>query len=147
MSRELTKLCLHLTHPTRDLASVCNGLDLVPLVIRKKGDARKAPGGRLLGGKHASSFCSIPLGGRPRELLAKKIRSALLRLKPHKRALRMLSAAGGGIVLFVGWFCDRHTGGSLDAGLLKEASDLRIGIDLNIYVTEEPLRASARKGR
>ena len=46
-----------------------------------------------------------------------------------------------------GWFCDGHTGESLDARLLRDASDLRIGIDLNIYVTDEPLRASARKGR
>jgi len=147
MSRELTKLSLHLTHPTRDLAIVCDRLGPVPRVIRKKGDARMAASGRLLGGKHASSFCSIPLGGKPREPLAKKIRSALLRLKPRKRTLRSLSATGGSIVLFVGWFCDRHTGESFDARLLREASDLRIGIDLNIYVTDEPLRASARKGR
>jgi hypothetical protein len=69
--------------------------------------------------------------------LAKQIEAALLLLKPHRRMLRSLSSTGGKIRFFVGWFCDEHTGESFTHDVLEKMTDLRIALDLNIYVPDK----------
>jgi len=50
--------------------------------------------------------------------------------------LRRLSSTGGQISFFVGWFLDAHAGESFSDQILKEMADLRIALDLNIYVRD-----------
>jgi len=59
-------------------------------------------------------------------------------LRPHRRILRKPSSTGSRISFFVGWFCDEHTGESLDCEILNEMADLRIALDLNIYIPDQP---------
>ena len=136
MKLQRAKLSLHFTHPARDLAAVCDALQLAPKVIWKAGDQRSTPKGNRLKGVHSSSYCSIDLGASRRKPLAKQIESALALLQPHRRTLRRLSSTGGRISLFIGWFCDAHTGDALEHHLLGQAADLRIAIDLNVYVSD-----------
>jgi hypothetical protein len=63
--------------------------------------------------------------------------AALELLKPHRRMLRRLSSTGGRISFFVGWFCDEHTGETFNYQILEEIADLRIALDLNLYVPDK----------
>jgi Domain of unknown function (DUF4279) len=138
MKRQRTKLTLHIKHPTRDLSLVCDELGMHPVHIWKAGDERRTPKGTRLAGLRAASYCSVDLGSTTRKLLSKQIEAALVLLKPHRRLLRRLSSTGGRISFFVGWFCDEHTGDSFDNQILDEMADLRIGLDLNIYIPDGP---------
>jgi hypothetical protein len=137
MGPQKSVLSLHLHHPTRDLSVVCAALGLVPNRIWKMGDERQAPKGQKLGGLQDRSSCSIDLGASSREPLSEKIESALALLKPHRAILRDLSSEGGEVIFYVGWFLDEHTGDSLGWQILEEMSDIRIELQLNIYVPDE----------
>jgi len=100
------------------------------------GDERQTPKGTKLGGLRTESYCSIDLGSTKRKYLSAQIEAALVLLKPHRRMLRRLSSTGGRISFFVGWFCDEHTGDSFDRQLLDQMADLRIELELNVYVPD-----------
>ncbi|WP_298871877.1 DUF4279 domain-containing protein [uncultured Bradyrhizobium sp.] len=136
MKDQLTKLSLHIKHPEIDLAEVCRRLELTPSVIWRAGDERRTPKGRRLDGVRSDSYCSIELGPSTRSPPAKRIESALALLRPHRRILRKLVSTGGRISLFLGWFCDKHTGDALEHHVLGQAADLRIAIDFNVYVPD-----------
>jgi hypothetical protein len=113
-------------------------LGLVPAPIWKKGDERKTPKGRKLGGTRDSSYCSIALGETSRQPLREKIAAALSLFRPHRELLRELSSTGGEVSFFVGWFLDENTRDYFDWQILGEMADLRIGLDLDVYVPQEP---------
>ena len=138
MDRQRTRLSLHIEHPTRDLASVCETLGLQPNHIWKKGDERRTPIGTKIGGTRASSYLSIELDASSREPMQKRIEAALALLKPHRTLLRRLSSTGGMIRFYVGWFCVEDTGERLSWQILAAMADLRIGLDLNVYVENAP---------
>lgn len=50
--------------------------------------------------------------------------------------LRRLCSTGGRISFYIGWFCDEHTGEALSHEILAQMADLRIALDLNIYVPD-----------
>jgi hypothetical protein len=131
-----SRISLHVKHPTRDLSSVCDTLELHPLRLWKVGDERRTPKGRKIGGLRKESAFSAALGSPNRSPLSKQIETALMKLKPHRRMLRRLSSTGGQISFFVGWFLDAHAGESFSDQILKEMADLRIALDLNIYVRD-----------
>jgi hypothetical protein len=101
------------------------------------GDERRTPKGTSIGGAREVSYCSIELGAASKRGLSKKIEAAVQLLKPHRTLLRRLSATGGRISLYVGWFCDEHTGEALGYEILARMADLRIALDLNIYVPDK----------
>ncbi|MEH2486928.1 DUF4279 domain-containing protein [Bradyrhizobium sp. AZCC 2230] len=136
MKHQRTRLSLHFKHPEIDLAEVCNKLGLTPSVIWKAGDERRTPKGRRLEGIRPDSYCSIDLGPSRRVAPAERIESALTLLQPHRRTLRKLVSTGGRINLFIGWFCDEHTGDALEHHVLGQAADLRIAADFNVYVPD-----------
>jgi len=47
-----------------------------------------------------------------------------------------LFATGGQTSLSVGWFCDENTGEELDAEVLASMTDLRMKLELFIYVRD-----------
>jgi hypothetical protein len=136
MNRYRTRLSLHIKHPTRDLSPVCSALGLKPRVIWKKGEERRTPKGRKLGGLRDASYCSIELAQESRRSLAKQTEAALERLEPHRAVLRRLSSTGGRISFCVGWFCDEHSGELFSTDLLRAMTRLRIALDLNIYLPD-----------
>ena len=137
MKRQRTQLSLHITHPTRDLSLVCDALGMRPRYLWQAGEKRRTPKGTRFDGFRTTSYCSIDLGSTTRKPLSNQIEAALVLLKPHRRLLRRLSSKEGRISFFVGWFCDEHTGDSLECQILDEMIDLRIALDLNIYVPDE----------
>lgn len=146
MKRQNTKLSLHIKHPTRDLSAVCIALDLKPTHIWKKGDERQTPRGAKIGGTRTNSYCSIEFGASSRRPLPKQIEAALAVLKPHRAILRRLSSTGGRLSFYVGWFCAGDTGERLDWQLLEAMTDLRIALDLNVYMPEVQPRNELRSG-
>lgn len=136
MKRQRAQLSLHIKHPTRDLSSVCTTLGLEPKHIWEKGEERRTPKGNKLGGKRDSSYCAIELEPS-KASLPKQIEAALALLKPHQAMLRKLSSTGGRISFYVGWFCDEHTGEAFGWEILDAMADLRIALDLNIYVPDQ----------
>jgi hypothetical protein len=68
--------------------------------------------------------------------LARQIETALGLLQPHRRTLRRFSSSGGRISLFVGWFLDADIREVLEHRLLDQAADLRVAIDLDVYVPD-----------
>jgi hypothetical protein len=109
-----------------------------PAQLWEVGDEQETPKGTKLGGLRTDSYCSVDLGSTKRKYLSEQIEAALVRLKPHRRMLRRLSSTGGRISFFVGWFCDEHTGDSFDRQLLDQMADLRIELELNVYVPDAP---------
>ena len=101
------------------------------------GDERRTPKGNKIGGLRTDSHCSVDLGPTTRRPLSKQMEAALELPKPHRRILRRLSATGGRISLFAGWFCDEHTGATLDYQILEGMADLRLALDLNLYVPDK----------
>jgi uncharacterized protein DUF4279 len=116
---------------------VCRTLGLRPKVIWKRGDERRTPKGTRIGGTRSDSHCSIELGATSRAGLSKKIETAVRLLKPHRTLLRRLSSTGGRISFYIGWFCDEHTGEALSHENLARMAELRIALDLNIYVPDK----------
>ena len=135
MGPQRTQLSLHLAHPTRDLAIICRTLGLRPKVIWKKGDERRTPKGRSIGGMRDSSYCSISLGAASKLALSKKAQAAVKLLRPHRRLLRRLASEGGRISFYVGWYCYEHTGEALSHEVIAQMADLSIALDLNVYVS------------
>ncbi len=148
MKRQRVKLSLHIKHPTRDLSSVCSALRFEPTNIWKKGDERRTPKGNKIGGLRENSYCSIDLGQSSREPLPKQIEAALTLLQPHRAMLQRLSSTGGTISFYVGWFCDEDAGETLNAQILERMARLRVALELNIYLPDQPESdAQKRNGR
>jgi hypothetical protein len=137
MGPQRTNLTLRLHHPTRDLLPVCTALGLAPRHAWKKGDERQTPNGRNLGGVRDSSYGSADLCKTSREPLSKKIEAALTRLEPYREVLEEVWSTGGRLSFFIGWFLDEDTGDTLDWPILQKTSQLRIELELNIYVPRE----------
>ena len=87
-----------------------------------------------MGGAREHSYCSIDFGAASRVELSEKIEAALRLLKRHRTLLRRLHSTGGRASFYIGWFCDEDTGEALGYKALDGMADLRIGLDLNIYV-------------
>jgi hypothetical protein len=136
MRQQRVQLSLHIRHPTRDLSKVCSGLGLKPKHIWKKGDERRTPKGNKIGGLRDASYCSIDLSPVSRKSLVEQIEANVEMLKRHRSTLRKLSSTGGVISFYIGWFCDEHTGEALSTQLLGAMSDLRIALELNIYIPD-----------
>jgi hypothetical protein len=68
--------------------------------------------------------------------LAKQIEANLVPLKRHRAMFRRLSSTGGTISFYVGWFCDENTGETVSSQLLEAMTDLRIALELNIYLPD-----------
>ncbi|MBB4395465.1 DUF4279 domain-containing protein [Bradyrhizobium sp. ERR14] len=136
MNRYRAQVSLWLKHPTRDLLPVCKTLGLEPETIWKRGDERRTPKGRLLGGKRDSSYCSIDLGPTSRKTVARQIEAALERLQPHRAVLRRLSSTGGKVIFCVGWFFDEDSGETFSSDLLQAMALLHIALDLHIYLPD-----------
>jgi hypothetical protein len=137
MGPQTTNVALRLHHPTRDLLPICAALGLVPRHVWKKGDERQTPNGRNMGGVRDSSYCSADLGETSREPLSKMIEAALARLEPHQEVLEEVWSTGGRLSFFIGWFLDDDTGDTLDWSILQKMSQLRIELQLNVYVPRE----------
>ena len=137
MGPQCTRLALQMRHPTRDLLPVCTALGLVPRIAWKKGDERRTPKGRSLGGVRDSSYCSAHLGETSREPLSEKIEAALMRLEPYREVLEEVWSTGGRLSLLVGWFLDEDTGDTLGLPILQKMSELRIELGVNLYVSCE----------
>jgi hypothetical protein len=143
--RSQTQLSLHLHHPSRDLSTVCTALGLVPRHIWKKGDERKTPTGRQLGGTRDSSYCSVDLGDTSREPLPNRIEAALAELEPHQAILQDVSSTGGRDTFYVGWFLDEHTGDTLHWPMLERMGALRIELALNLYIPDEEFHSGGER--
>ena len=139
MKQQRIAFSLHIRHPTRDLARVCQTLGYRPKIIWSKGDARQTPKGTELEGVRDGSYCSISLGRTSRIDLSTKIEASLRTLRRHKALLRRLSSSGGRISFCVGWFLDRDAGEELDWKILAALADLRTGLDMRVYVPDGKL--------
>jgi Domain of unknown function (DUF4279) len=128
-----TKLSLHIWHPSRDLAGVCRTLRSKPKNIWKKGDQRRTPKGKALEGVREESYCTIEFGAISQVSLSRQIERALVRLKPHRAALRRLRASGGTVSFYVGWFLTDNVGDALSVKLLAEMARMGIMLELNLY--------------
>jgi hypothetical protein len=138
MKQQGSKIGLQIRHPSRDLSNLSIALGLQPEIIWKKGDERRTPKGKKIGGVRDYSRWSTEFKFRHRQALPDKIAAILALLTPHRAMLRKISSTGGTISLYIGWFCDDHTGMTLNTQILSAIADLRISIELFIYVPDEP---------
>ncbi|MGH6777757.1 MAG: DUF4279 domain-containing protein [Bradyrhizobium sp.] len=145
MKRQDVKLSIRISHPRRDLSSVCTTLGLRPTNIWKKGDERRSPKGNEIGGLREDSRCSIELKSTPGASLSRQIEAGLDLLKPHRTTLLRLSAGGGTISFYVGWFCDENIGETLNAQILEGMARLRISLELNIYLPDPPASETIKR--
>jgi hypothetical protein len=113
-----------------------------PKVIWQKGDERRTPKGKSIGGARESSYCCIDFGAASKIDLSKKIEGALKSLKPHRVILRRLASTGGRSSFFIGWFCEEDAGEEFDYRLLASMAGLHLALDLCVYV---PDRAKGRR--
>jgi hypothetical protein len=125
------RLSLGADHETADLAALPEALDLPAKHLWRAGDVRVAPPGRVQGGNHKRSYCSIEF--EPGADLPESLAVAVARLKPHKEFLARLSADGVKFRFFVGWFSESNSGERHEWALLRDIADLRISLDFDVY--------------
>ncbi|MBU6462901.1 MAG: DUF4279 domain-containing protein [Bradyrhizobium sp.] len=138
MKQQKSKIGLQIRHPFRDLSHVGPILGLKPSIIWKRGDERRTPKGNRIKGTRQDSRVSFEFKFLPRRPLSEKIRAALTALEQHRTMLRKLTTTGGTIILYIGWFCDEHTGMTLDTQILSGIANLRISVELFVYVPDTP---------
>jgi hypothetical protein len=137
MRDQRTNLSLRMRHPTRDLSVICGALGFRPTIIWKVGGERRTPKGTKIGGIRTHSYCSVNFGATTRKSLVKRIEAALVRLRPHRPALKRFSSTGGTTSFFIGWFLDADTGEVLPPQMLQELGDLRISLELCVYMPDK----------
>jgi hypothetical protein len=147
MRNQLAQLSLRIFHPSNDLSITCRSLGLKPKVLWRAGEERRTPKGNAIGGLRANSYCLIEFGRPRRKPFANQMENALAQVVPHRRLLKRLASTGGKISFAVAWFCDEHTGASLDSSLLSELAGLKIGIELFVYAPDAPISHSTQKAR
>jgi hypothetical protein len=141
MKQQRSKLGIQIQHPSRDLSKVCLTLGLKPKIVWKKGEERRTPKGNKIGGIRNFSHCSIDFKFPARQPLHEKIVAILARLKPYRTMLRKLWSTGGTISLYIGWFCDADTGLPLDTQILSVMADLRVSVELFVYIPENSIKS------
>ena len=137
MNRGYISISLRIEHPERDLSILCTALGLIPDRIWKKGEVRKTPTGNSIGGVNDKSYCSIRVLDKSSETLSNSIQHIVSLLAPHREILAEMADTGGVNGLFIGWFCDEHSGDRLDRELLISIVDLSLVLDLNIYIPDQ----------
>ena len=147
INRQRSRLTVRIKHPTRDLARICKVMGLKPIRIWTRGDKRITPVGKEIGGVREYSYCAIELASSSRNSMQKQVATVITVLRPHKRMLRRISSTGGRISFFIGWFCARDTGERLDWEVLSAMAEMRISLDINIYIECTPTRRSTDKMR
>jgi hypothetical protein len=125
-------ISLRVEHPSQDLAGLVKRIGIAPSRSWTKGEPRRAPKGKLLGGTRAESYFSIPLKIRRSSSLADALSKSLQVVGRVKRQLRAIVASGGQASLAVGWFCTGDAGSRLPSDLLAELT--RSGVDLDLYL-------------
>lgn len=141
MTAYKVEISLRVHHPNDDLASLVTAIGTPPSQIWKKGDPRRTPKGKLLGGTRDESYCSIPLKVRRKSSLADALRESLQTVKGAKKHLRKIVASGGRVVIALGWFCKGDAGSNLPSDLLTELGQSSIDLDVYLYFAANELGA------
>jgi hypothetical protein len=129
-------ISLRIWHPTRPLGDVSAKLDLKPSRVLEAGAARITPRGDALSGVYAENYwtASILKGAANGRDLASAIAVVLDQLSPNKNFLLSLTASGGRLEFFIGWFFDKGNSGDVfDHKLLARLAEFGIDLSLDVY--------------
>jgi hypothetical protein len=130
------RLSLSADHNSLDLSEIPLQLGMPANRLWNVGEIRVAPNGRVQGGTHRYSFCSIDFESSP-EGLPRSLEMAVSQLQPHKDFLRRLHDTGVNFRFFIGWFSDFNSADRFEWKLLRDIADLRIALDFDFYGPNE----------
>ena len=136
MSGYTHKLSFSADHPSADLSELPVKLGMSPKRLWKVGEPRVAPNGRVIGGNHRSSYCSIEFESSP-EGLPTSLRMSVEKLSQHKQLLDEFSKVGVNFRFFIGWFSEFNSEDRLDWQLLSSIAALKISLDFDFYGPQE----------
>lgn len=108
-------------------------IHLKPKWIRKKGEQRKTPKGKILNGFYEFSYCSFELVVDNEFELSEEINRHANSLSVYRDIFEMIRADGGRIEFFIGWFSSGNTGDLFKFDLLDKLSQLKIDLAFDIY--------------
>lgn len=134
-------ISLRATHPSRSLSDAYSVLSCVEGFtaghLANRGDTRQTPAGSELPGLNGESQFSIDLSSKPIQSathpLDEFVRTIIPKVELCRDVLLELIRTGGQVSLFVGLFVDSNAGVVLDGSLLRELSNLGLGLDFDIY--------------
>jgi hypothetical protein len=95
------QVSLRVVHPAMSPSVVTQRLKLAPSASWKKGEPRRTPKGRDIGGVRESSYWCARLRVRPAGDIATVVASALERFEKHRAFFRKAVASGGRVSLYV----------------------------------------------
>ena len=137
MSAYKADLSLRLHHPHQQLQRVAQILGLKPSQFWTRGDTRHTPKGDPLEGTRDESYCSVPLKISSISNLAEALSEGVRRITPAKEVLKDIVESGGSASIAVGWFCKGDVGARLPQELLAEMANLKVTLDLYVYLSDE----------
>ncbi|MEE7545860.1 DUF4279 domain-containing protein [Xanthomonas sp. Kuri4-1] len=131
------RISLRITHPSIRGDEINAELGLTPKISYTVGDRRLTPKGHELPGIRKESFWCYELASHdePFEIAISNFSKELAK---HKSFLDRLSATGGRLEYFIGWFSFENSGSVLEEGLLKLLADLKINLAFDIYPELHP---------
>ena len=111
----------------------CALIDLRPWKCNLAGAVRQTEDGRLLGGVYKQSFCTCRFEFDEDADLEVSLNSALDLLEPKRSEIANMTATGGQLHFFIGWFFEGTAGLCLDWKTLRRTSDLEISFQFDAY--------------
>src|SRR5262249_18424361 len=128
-------ISLRARHPTRPLGDLTTELGIVPTNSGIAGAPRTTPkGGPLSGVNREHSWIGPMLEGSADSDLAGALNTIVDRLSVKKALFKLLTANGGEVELFVGWFFNHGSRGDVfDHKLLGRLADLNIDLSFDVY--------------
>jgi hypothetical protein len=126
------KISFRITHPNIRTDEISSELGLAPRISYTVGDKKLTPKGNEVPGIRKESFWCYELAIGD-ELIEIEISNFSNKLAEKKGFLDRVSATGGRLEYFIGWFSSENSGFVLENDLLRRLSDLKINLAFDIY--------------
>lgn len=120
-------------HRSADPVEIGRELNWHPTLSKRVGEPRSTPKGNPLPGQNRESTWYAKLGVEPGESLASAIGRANQKLATGRSYLERLTADGGKVEYFIGWFVEANSGEVLDSILLRACADLEVQLAFDVY--------------
>ena len=136
-------LSLRIHHPRIRIDAIANTIDLAPSAAWSAGDLRMTPKGQLLEGQRTSTYWTAKLTVDKNASIDANLDDTLRSLEKYASFFKEITATGGRVEIFIGWFVDGNDGFVLNTQLLQQFVLLDISISIDGYFEQGNKASSA----
>jgi len=129
-------ISLRITHPCLPADQLSAMMDVEPRFSGSVGDERKS-GGKLLGGRHKSSFIVAPVFPKTTGDVMEGISNVIQRFSDKAAALNDIVETGGRAELFVGVFAMENWGFVMGLEDMARLSAMKLEVSFDAYFGDD----------